>query len=208
MNTYLSEGQIKQIANICNTTYSKENKKKLQEIGKRYNLTFDQDRQTNANMLFAKHREKLNNDNTILWHLTKQNYAEVTRLGNNYVGQKMFNEYLEKYDLLDEYNFIYGFNPDAIMGQIVYILKQSHIYDLPTVTELYYVDNYENFFSSKYGTSSVNQKAIKATKRVSKFFDELFEGIPNKAGVLVAISEYLQTNDLTALHNTLHKAND
>lgn len=208
MNRYLSTEQINQIAGICNQTYSKANKAKLREIGTKYNLTFDQDRQTNANMLFAKHREKLNNDNSILWHLTKQNYAEVTRLGNNYVGQKMFNEYLEKYDLLDEYQFIYNFNPDAVIEQINALIRVSGLYLNASTAELFQVDNYEKYFSKMFGVDSIDQKAVKATKRVSKFFDELLADIPNKSGVFVAITQYLQTNDFTELHNTLHKSND
>jgi hypothetical protein len=209
MNNYLSQQQINRIANICNSVFSKENKKKLKEIGNKYGLVFDNDKQTNQNLLFRVLEDKLKANTTIRWGLTKQTYAERIAGGWSYDTQLMWGTFMEQNpEYQADYGFVIGFNPEALLDTIQNVLRESFIKDAnTTVNELYHIDNYEKYFSDRYGIQNIDKKARKDGERVINFFDELLAGIPNKAGFLQALNEYINgidtTGDKAHFHNTL-----
>jgi hypothetical protein len=208
MNTYyLSEAQISNIAGICNVTYSKANKAKLTELQVKYNLTFNQDRQTNANMFWLWLVEKLKKDTTLIDHISHNSFAVCLKEGGGLAIKEMMYREIEL-NYKEDYKFIWNFEPEKVLESIREITRHSQIIISETPKDLLNVDNYQKYFGDNYGIQAADQKAVKATKRVQKFFDELLEGIPNKAGVFEALSAYLQTNDLTALHNKLHQTDN
>ena len=211
MNNYLSETQIRQISNACNSIFTKETKKKLLELGKKYGLTFDGDHQTNTNKIFNFLCNELKKDTSITFGWREETFAQRMAGGWSFDTQNMFNNFLDKNEeYRNDYSFIWSFRPDNLIGEICGILRESYIYDIPDLTELYEIDNYEKHFSSKYGIQSVDKKAIKATERVLSFFDNLLMDVPNKSGFLNAFNTYLDDTtgngfkgNKTHFHNTL-----
>jgi hypothetical protein len=204
MNNYLSDNQIKRIASICNNVYSKTNKTKLLEIGNKYNLVFDQTRQNNMNLLWFKVVETLKQDPKAIDPISRNHFAKWFKEAGAIGVQDMIFTYMKDNSIWEDYQFLCNFKPDNLLYDINEITRFAGLHYHYEVNELYNVDNYEKYFTKMYGIESANQKAVKATKRVSKFFDELLADIPNKAGVFTALTEYLQTNDLSELHNSIH----
>jgi len=204
MNTYLNESQIKHLANLCNNVYSKANKTRLQEMGRKYNLTFDHNRQTNMNLLWFKVVDILKNDPKAIDPISKNHFAEWFKESGTIGIQEMVFTYMKNNNMWEDYMFLCNFKPEDLLFQINDITRFAGLHYHYEVNELFKVDNYEKYFNQMFGIESIDPKAVKATKNALKSFDELLNGIPNKAIFFQSLAKYYQNNDLSELHNTLH----
>ena len=202
--TYLNESQIKRIASLCNYVYSKENKRKLQEIGNKYNLVFNQTRQNNMNQLWFKVVEVLKQDPKAIDPISKNHFSKWIKEAGNIGITEMVFTYMKENNMWEDYMFLCNFKPDNLLYEINDVTRFAGLHYYYELDELFKIDNYEKYFREMYGIESADQKAVKATKQSVKFFDELLAGIPNKEIFFVALTKYYKNNDLSELHNTLH----
>jgi hypothetical protein len=143
-------------------------------------------------------------------------FAEAYKQTNNMNIEAIdiLTTYIE-YNHKDDYNFIWNFNINNLIDKINLITRQAGLYyDNESLTGLHYYNeslsellncnDYKKFFGEKFGISNVDKKALQATEKALNFFNDLLQGIPNKAIFFQSLSNYYQNNDLSELHNTIH----
>ena len=110
-----------------------------------------------------------------------------------------------EYNRKEEYQFICEFDINRVLDSINNVLLQAGSSYCPAnLSELLEIDNYFKFFNNNCGIGIVDEKAIKNSKKVIKFFDELLQDLPNKAFIFNALSKYYENNDLNEFHNVMH----
>jgi len=204
---YLSENELQRIADTISFYLNKDVKKTLKRIESKHNIQFTLDRKTNVNLLWQAYSQEITTDlhKDIRYNKT---YAEAFKQSNtiNIEARDILTSYI-KLNHQEDYNFIWEFNINSIVRDINLSLASAGFYYYSdSLKELLSTNDYYSFFSSKYGISNVKPKAMKSTKQALKNFDELLNGIPNKAGFFTALAQYYQNNDLSQFHNNIHSA--
>lgn len=208
MNTkYLNENELQQVADICEFYFTKDVKKTFKRLESKFKIEFTTQKQLNANLLWQAYAEEIKPDThkDIRYNKTFAEAYNQTN-GMNIEARDILSTYIQ-YNHQEDYSFVYNFDVDRIIDRInVTIRLMGDSYYSDSLTELLNTNDYYAFFSSKFGISNCNTKALKATKDSLKAFDELLNGVENKAGFFTALAQYYQTNDLSQFHNNIHSA--
>lgn len=202
---YLNENELQRIADICEFYLNKDVKKTLKRIEAKNNVQFTLDRKTNVNLLWQAYSQEITTDlhKDIRYNKT---YAEAFKQSNtiNIEARDILSTYI-KLNHQEDYTFIWEFNINSIVRDINLSLATAGFYYYSdSLKELLSTNDYYAFFNSLYGIGAVNGKAMKATKQAIKAFDELLNGIENKAGFFNALAQYYLNNDLSQFHNNIH----
>ncbi len=103
-----------------------------------------------------------------------------------------------------EANILIIFYIGKVKCGLVYFSKvELMLSELPTLNELLEAKDYYQFFNNKYGVGSLNTDEVLITKRITTFFDAMFEGVTNRDYIMRDINAYLQTGDVAELHSKL-----
>jgi len=208
MNTYyLEKSQIQEIVGQCEYLLSKVNKIELKRIQSKYNLVLTCDKKTNTNLMWQHFSDELMQNTSFKNISSNKTYKELYMQTNshNILMTDLLKSYINQY-YKEDYEFISEFNIYALLRDINSILWSAYMrLTCGTLNELLEVDNYFKYFDSKYGISACDKKAVKSTEKLTAYFDNLLQDIPNKAIFFQAMTEYLQTGDQAVLHNKLHK---
>jgi len=211
---YIGQNHINGLAGICKHNLTKDVKATLKRLQDKYKITFTFNKQTNVNLLWKSYSDELLTQN---WKsvVTNQTYKELYNQTNgiNILAADMLKIYIEHNHKAD-YQFIWEFDVERlILNELNHILRLAggngangptfHYYS-ENLSELLNCNDYYALFNSMYGIDNVNQKAMKATTKAVKAFDDLLADIPNKAIFFNALAQYYQSNDLSQLHNTIH----
>ncbi len=202
---YLSENELKGIADTISFYLNKDVKKTLKRLETKYKIEFTTSKKLNTNLLWQSYAEEIKTDThkDIRYNKT---FAEAFKMTNgiNIEARDILVTYI-KYNHKEDYEFINEFDVDGILRNINTVLSSAGFYyHSESLKELLNTNDYYSFFNSLYGIGAVSSKAMKATKKAIENFNQLIGDIPNKAGFFIALATYYQTNDLNQLHNSIH----
>lgn len=208
MNTFfLNETTIQEITNICETYITKDVKRKIRDLQKKYNIEFTLDIQTNRNLLWMiYHNELMERPDIEFSDWFNDNYPNmIRRNGGTGVHTHDCLRSFIKNNHNEDYQFICKFDISTFREKINTISKKYGFYiEFNTLNELIEINDYHKYISDNYGIKNVDKKILKNTQRLVNFFDELLEGIPNKNNFINNYMVYTIDKDLSKLHRDLN----
>ncbi|MFZ4799855.1 MAG: hypothetical protein ACOYMA_20350 [Bacteroidia bacterium] len=201
---YLNSNQIQQLTDLCEFYINRDIKKTFKRLESKYNIEFTTNKKLNLNLLWKAYSVELEKDThkDIRYNKTFMEAYKQTN-GFNIEASDILRSYI-KVVHIEDFSTVEQFNIDDLINRLNGIIRTADMfYYRDSLSELLNVSDYYNYFNGMYGEGSVSSKALKSTKKLVQFFNDLLEPFPNKSQAFTAISEYYQSEDLNALHNTL-----
>jgi hypothetical protein len=206
--TYLSTEKIKQLSEICENTIPSSTKNRIKNLNSKFNIRLTDSKKINLNLFWNYCLDEMSKDpkRTILTGETFKQAVENNRKnGNNgiYIRDYVLS-FIEK-NYQSDYEFLSKFDLEGLTFGINFILRDAGLELDFQIVELLTIDNYEKFFSAKFGIKNCENKPLQATQTIVKLIDNLTKDIKHPEHLFQAISQYLHSKDSSEFHNTLNK---